>query len=141
MDEQMEYPNLTPWKPGRSGNPHGRPVGSRTTFSAGFIKDLAEVWSSHGREHVMALNDISKPPKGPRIYRPERKRHRQWLLDMSPSRSGTSGAETSPSENSKSRSKLAGPSPFVEVPVPLGSHARNDASGAHVHPDNDFYIH
>jgi len=41
--------NLTPWQPGQSGNLNGRPVGSRTAFSAGFLKDLAEVWSEEGR--------------------------------------------------------------------------------------------
>jgi len=43
------YPNLKAWKPGQSGNLNGRPVGSRTAFSAGFLKDLAEVWSEEGR--------------------------------------------------------------------------------------------
>ena len=32
--------NLKPWQPGQSGNLNGRPVGSRTAFSAGFLKDL-----------------------------------------------------------------------------------------------------
>jgi hypothetical protein len=41
--------NLTPWKPGQSGNPNGRPVGTRQAFSAGFLKDLAEVWQAEGR--------------------------------------------------------------------------------------------
>jgi hypothetical protein len=39
--------NLTAWKPGQSGN--GRPVGSRQAFSAGFPKDLAEVWQAEGK--------------------------------------------------------------------------------------------
>ena len=42
-------PNLKAWKPGQSGNLNGRPVGSRTAFSAGFLKDLAEIWSEEGR--------------------------------------------------------------------------------------------
>ena len=41
------------WQPGQSGNPNGRPVGSRTAFSAGFLKDLAEVWSDEGREAMV----------------------------------------------------------------------------------------
>ena len=32
------------WQPGQSGNPNGRQVGSRSAFSAGFTRDLAEVW-------------------------------------------------------------------------------------------------
>ena len=42
--------NLTPWVAGQSGNLNGRPVGSRTVFSQGFLKDLAEVWASHGKQ-------------------------------------------------------------------------------------------
>ena len=45
----MNNQNLTPWRPGQSGNPNGRPVGTRQAFSAGFLKDLAEVWQAEGR--------------------------------------------------------------------------------------------
>ena len=45
--------NLTPWKPGQSGNLNGRPVGSRTVFSQAFLKDLAEVWSDEGCEAML----------------------------------------------------------------------------------------
>ena len=31
------------------GNPNGRPVGTRQAFSAGFYRDLAEVFAKHGR--------------------------------------------------------------------------------------------
>jgi hypothetical protein len=41
------------WKPGQSGNPNGRPVGTRQAFSAGFLKDLAEVWAEQGRETMI----------------------------------------------------------------------------------------
>jgi hypothetical protein len=37
------------WKPGESGNPNGRPVGSRNAFSNAFMADLASVWAEHGR--------------------------------------------------------------------------------------------
>jgi hypothetical protein len=47
------YPNLKPWKPGQSGNLNGRPVGSRSAFSAGFTRDLAEVWASHGKASML----------------------------------------------------------------------------------------
>jgi hypothetical protein len=39
--------NLTPWPKGASGS--GRSVGIRQAFSAGFLKDLAEVWQAEGK--------------------------------------------------------------------------------------------
>ena len=33
---------------------NGRPVGSRTVFSQGFLKDLAEVWASHGKQTMIS---------------------------------------------------------------------------------------
>jgi hypothetical protein len=45
--------NLKPWSPGVSGNPNGRPVGSRSTFSAGFTRDLAEVWAEKGKASML----------------------------------------------------------------------------------------
>src|ERR1700722_18195814 len=45
--------NLKPWPPGVSGNPNGRPVGSRSAFSAGFTRDLAEVWADKGRASML----------------------------------------------------------------------------------------
>ena len=45
--------NLKPWPPGVSGNPNGRPVGSRSAFSAGFTRDLAEVWAERGKASML----------------------------------------------------------------------------------------
>ena len=42
-----------PWRPGQSGNLNGRPVGSRSTFSAGFTRDLAEVWAEKGKASML----------------------------------------------------------------------------------------
>jgi len=42
-NHERQLANLKPWPPGVSGNPNGRPVGSRSAFSAGFTRDLAEV--------------------------------------------------------------------------------------------------
>jgi hypothetical protein len=47
MDAIVKYPNR--WAAGISGNPNGRPVGSRTAFSAAFLHDLAESWAEHGK--------------------------------------------------------------------------------------------
>src|SRR6476659_6493988 len=45
--------NLKPWPPGVSGNPNGRPVGSRSAFSAGFTRDLAEVRAEKGKPSML----------------------------------------------------------------------------------------
>jgi hypothetical protein len=47
------YPNLKPWRPGQSGNLNGRPVGSRSAFSARFTRDLAEVWAEKGKASML----------------------------------------------------------------------------------------
>ena len=55
----MSNPNLTEvskptqWKPGQSGNLNGRPVGSRTAFSNGFLTDLAQVWQEQGKDTMI----------------------------------------------------------------------------------------
>jgi len=46
--EPTKHVNGRMWPPGVSGNPNGRPVGSRTVFSQGFLKDLASVWAERG---------------------------------------------------------------------------------------------
>ena len=45
--------NLKPWPPGVSGNPNGRPLGSRSAFFAGFTRDLAEVWADKGKAAML----------------------------------------------------------------------------------------
>jgi hypothetical protein len=51
------HSNLKPWQPGQSGNPNGRPVGSRSAFSAGFTRDLAEVWAEKGKASMLYTAD------------------------------------------------------------------------------------
>src|SRR6516225_2253743 len=51
------------WPPGVSGNPNGRPVGSRTVFSQSFLKDLASVWAEHARA-AMEKTAIDQPLPG-----------------------------------------------------------------------------
>jgi hypothetical protein len=46
MDAIVKYPNR--WPAGVSGNPDGRPLGSRTAFSQAFMRDLAVSWSKNG---------------------------------------------------------------------------------------------
>jgi hypothetical protein len=42
----------TRWPPGQSGNPAGKPLGTRTAFSQGFIRDFALVWAEEGLDAV-----------------------------------------------------------------------------------------
>jgi hypothetical protein len=42
----------TRWPPGQSGNPAGKPPGTRTAFSQGFIRDFALVWAEEGLDAV-----------------------------------------------------------------------------------------
>jgi hypothetical protein len=51
--------------PGQSGNPNGRPVGSRAVFGQAYLKDLAEVWSEEGRETM--VNTEGKQLGRPRL--------------------------------------------------------------------------
>jgi len=37
-----------PWQPGQSGNPSGRPIGSRNKFAEAFVSDVAEAWAKDG---------------------------------------------------------------------------------------------
>ena len=37
------------WKPSESGNPNGRPVGSRNQFSNAFMANLSSIWAERGR--------------------------------------------------------------------------------------------
>ncbi len=41
--------NLVPFRPGQSGNPRGRPKGSRNRISEDFLQDAYEAWSTHGK--------------------------------------------------------------------------------------------
>ena len=47
--------NLTPWKPGQSGHPGGKPVNARNRITGKFLNDLAEHYEKNG---VDALNRV-----------------------------------------------------------------------------------
>lgn len=43
------------WKPGQSGNPNGRPKGSKQKLGEDFFRDLSDAWETHGKP---ALQDM-----------------------------------------------------------------------------------
>lgn len=49
------------FKPGQSGNPHGRVKGSRSKLSENFLGDLHDTWEKHGKQALedVAVNDPS----------------------------------------------------------------------------------
>ena len=46
---------LIPWKPGQSGNPAGRPKGSRNKLSEEFFRDLCDAWQVFGKPALMTM--------------------------------------------------------------------------------------
>jgi Family of unknown function (DUF5681) len=66
MESQSMNGSLKPrgksWVPGESGNPTGRPKGSRNAFSAIFVGDLTATWAQHGPDVLrkVAISDPSR---------------------------------------------------------------------------------
>ena len=55
------HPNLKePWKPGQSGNPAGRPKGSRNKINDYFLRDLQALWEESG-DTILRQTAASKP--------------------------------------------------------------------------------
>jgi hypothetical protein len=53
---------LKPWKPGQSGNPAGRPKGSRGKLEERFLADLLADWQDNGAATLAAARE--KDPVG-----------------------------------------------------------------------------
>src|SRR6516165_3583980 len=50
---EKQQRNLIPYKPGQSGNPKGRPKGSRNKLSEDFFRDLSDAWQAFGKPALM----------------------------------------------------------------------------------------
>jgi hypothetical protein len=46
-----------PWQPGQSGNPAGRPKGSRNKLAEDFFKALADDFEKHGIAAIVSMRD------------------------------------------------------------------------------------
>lgn len=47
-----------PWEPGRSGNPAGRPVGSRNRHSEAFMSAMVADFEVHGSETIRLAREV-----------------------------------------------------------------------------------
>jgi hypothetical protein len=50
---EKQQRNLIPYERGRSGNPKGRPRGSRNKLSELFLRDFLVAWQAYGRPALM----------------------------------------------------------------------------------------
>jgi Family of unknown function (DUF5681) len=59
VDNTAKKQRGRPFEPGRSGNPAGRPKGSRNKFGEEFIAAVAQDWADHGSEVLARVRKAS----------------------------------------------------------------------------------
>ena len=75
MNSNLAKVGTTRWPPGQSGNPAGKPPGTRTAFSQGFIRDFALVcWAEEGLEAVRKVAKKRLPLGSQLRYNPKMKK-------------------------------------------------------------------
>lgn len=55
IQKQSRYSGLKPFQPGQSGNPGGKPVGSKNRLQADFLREMADDFAEHGREAITVM--------------------------------------------------------------------------------------
>ena len=63
MNPKGNPQNLTPFEPGQTGNPGGKPVASRNRLTAKFLYELAADFDVHGRSAITECRE-----KKPDVY-------------------------------------------------------------------------
>ena len=73
---------VTPWKPGQTENPNGRPIGSRSAFSQSYVRDFQTVRDESGIDAIREM--ASKNPSGfvGAALTPRRRRNSHYSMLM-----------------------------------------------------------
>jgi hypothetical protein len=50
-----KQPIGTPWQPGQSGNPAGRPKGAKSQFTEDFWRDIRDAWQTGGADCIKRM--------------------------------------------------------------------------------------